>query len=443
MAQRAQRSLETARTAVPEGTFAVGAGLLVAGITAYAFQIVSFRALSKGDYTALNGLWVLVFVVAPGMFLPLEQEVGRALADRRARGDGGGPLVKRAALLGGILTAALIVAALAAGGPLSDNLFHGRSALLVCFAIALASYAVEHLTRGTLSGNGRFGPYGLLLAIEGVVRVAPVIVLWLAGIDDPLYYGLALAIPPALSSAIALSGQHGLFKPGPDAPYSELSTALGYLFVGSLLAQTLGYAAVLGATVLATAGERDAVADFIVGFFLARIPILLFQAVQAALLPKLASLAGAGRHDDFKTGLRRLVVVVVGIGVIGVVAGFTAGPWAGGILFGEKFTLGHRDLALLAAGSGAFILALTLAQALIALMGHAKAAAAWVAGIVAFVVVTAVGDDLFLRVELGYLAGSLVSVVAMGALLLQRIAAGVPDSVRPLVEALEHEPLEI
>src|SRR5688572_2727076 len=34
MAQRAQRSIETARNAVPEGTFAVGAGLLVAGITA-------------------------------------------------------------------------------------------------------------------------------------------------------------------------------------------------------------------------------------------------------------------------------------------------------------------------------------------------------------------------------------------------------------------------
>jgi O-antigen/teichoic acid export membrane protein len=231
--------------------------------------------------------------------------------------------------------------------------------------------------------------------------------------------------------------------PGPQAPYSELSTALGYLLLGSLLAQTLGYAAFLGATVLATSGEREAVADFIVGFFLARIPILLFQAVQAALLPKLAGLAGAGRHDEFITGLRRLIVVVVGIGVLGVVGGFTVGPWAGEILFGDKFTLGHRDLALLAAGSGAFILGLTLAQALIALMGHARAAAAWVVGIVGFVVVTAAGDDLFLRVELGFLAGSLLSAAAMGVLLVQRIRSGVPDSVAPLVRALEHEPLEI
>jgi hypothetical protein len=64
-------------------------------------------------------------------------------------------------------------------------------------------------------------------------------------------------------------------------------------------------------------------------------------------------------------------------------------------------------------------------------------------GIVGFVAVTAAGDDLFLRVELGFLAGSALAAAAMGALLVQRIRAGVPDSVAPLVAALEHEPLEI
>lgn len=443
MAERAQRFLEAARKPLPEGTFAVGAGLLILGLTAYGFQIVSFRGLSKADYTALNGLWALLFVVAPGVFLPLEQEVGRAVAHRRALGIGGGPLVKRAALLGTILTGSLIAVALIAGGPISDRLFHGRTALLFCFALALAAYAVEHLIRGTLSGNGRFGPYGLLLGVEGLFRLGPAAVLLIAGVKEPFYYGLALAIPPLVASAIALARQRDLLTPGPEAPYSELSSRLGYLLLGSVLAQTLGYAAFLGATVLATAGERDAVADFIVGFFLARIPILLFQAVQAALLPKLAGLAGAGRHDEFVTGLQRLVVVVVGIGALGVVGGFTLGPWVGGVLFGESFNLGHQDLALLAAGSGAFILALTLAQALIALMGHSRAAVAWVIGIVGFVVVTALGDDLFLRVELGFLAGSVLAVVAMSAFLLARIRAGVPDSVEPLMEAIEHEPLEI
>jgi O-antigen/teichoic acid export membrane protein len=444
MSQRAQRLIEAAKKPMPEGTYAVGAGLLVSGITTYGFQILSFRALDKAAYAALSGLWVVVFVVAPGFFLPLEQEVGRALADRRARGVGGGPLVKRAALAGTLLAITLIIASLVASGPIIDSLFHGRDALLTCFVIALASYGVQHLTRGTLSGNGRFGPYGMILGAEGVIRLLPCIVLAAAGVDQPVYYGLCLAVPPVLASVVALRGQHGLLTPGPDAPWSELSSRLGFLLAGSVLAQALSYAAFLGVTLLATTHQQKASAgDFIAGLFLARIPILLFQAVQAALLPKLAGLAGSGRREDFRSGLKKLVLIVAGIGVIGVVAGYTAGPWAGHLLFGTKFNLGGKDLALLAAGSGAFILALTLAQALIALLGHARATGAWVIGIVGFVVVTALGHDLFFRVELGYLIGSVLSAIAMAALLVDQMRRIAPDSLAELVEQIEHEPLEI
>ena len=209
----------------------------------------------------------------------------------------------------------------------TDRLFHGQEVLLVCFVIALATYAVQHITRGTLSGNGRFGPYGMILGAEGVFRIAPVIVVYLAGIDSLVWYGLALAIPPVLASIVSVWGQHGLMEPGPDAEWSELSTNLTLLFLGSLAAQALSYAAALGVLVLAQGKvERDAAADFIVGFFIARIPILLFQAIQAALLPKLAALSGAGKHDDFRSGLKKLVMIVVGVGVLGVVAGATIGP---------------------------------------------------------------------------------------------------------------------
>ncbi|MCZ7528833.1 MAG: hypothetical protein M5U14_22140 [Acidimicrobiia bacterium] len=441
MSQRAQRFLEAARRPVPEGTFAVGAGLLVAGLTAYGFQILAFRALSKESYAALNGLWVIVFVAAPGFFLPLEQEVGRALAHRRAQGLGGGPLVKRAAVVGGAVTLALVVAALLGGQALVDNLFNHEGLLLAGFVVALVAYSGEHLARGTLSGNGRFGPYGLMLGSEGVIRLAACAVLFAVGLTSPGPYGLVLAGAPIAAIAVSMFRQRGLVTPGPDAPWSELSSALGYLLAGSVFAQTLGYAAFLGASVLATSDERDALGGFIAGLFIARIPILLFQAVQAALLPKLAGLAGSGRYDDFRAGLRKLVVIVVGIGVIGVLGGLTLGPWAGELLFGSKFTLGNRDLALLAAGSGAFILALTIAQALIALGGHAQAVLAWLAGIVGFLVVTALGSDLFLRVEMGFLAGSLASVGMMTVLLAARLRAGAVPSPEILVEALEAERL--
>ncbi len=428
MAQRTQRLLEAARKPVPEGTFAVGAGLIVSGLTAYGFQILSFRALPKTDYTALNGLWVFVFVLAPGFFLPLEQEVSRALSHRRARGEGGGPVVRRAAAAGFALTVALALLSVLASvaTPITDRIFHGRDVLVPCLVIALFTFYFQLLSRGTLSGNGRFGGYGKILAFEGILRLLPCAALALAGVDQPLWYGLCLAVPPLPGTLLALRGEHGLLAPGPPAPWAELSTNIGYLLFGSLFAQVLSYAPFLGVQILATGHhERKVAANFIVGLFLARIP--------------------TGRHADFREGLRKLVTVVVAISAIGVLAGGTLGPPVGEILFGEKFNLGHIDLALLAAGSGLFILALTLAQALIALMGHARALMAWLVGIVAFVAVTAVaGDDLFLRVEIGSIAGAAASTIAMGWFLLQRMRAGVPDeSLDHFVEQIEHEPLEI
>jgi O-antigen/teichoic acid export membrane protein len=447
MAQRAQRSLEAAKKAVPEGTFAVGIGLAVTGLTTYGFFVAAARGLSARDYAAvIGGLWPLVFVVAPGCFLPLEQEVGRALAHRRAIGIGGAPVVRRAAIAAAWGTGGLVVISLALGGVLTDTLFKDNAGLVLCFAIALITYAFQHLTRGTLSGNGRFGPYGVILGAEGCIRFVPSIVLWFAGVTNPIPYGLCLAIPPVLASLFALRGERGLLKPGPEAPWSELSSNLAYLLTGSVLAQGLGYAPTLVATVLASDTQDRAVAAFVSGFLLARVPIILFQAVQAALLPKLARLAGAGQHEDFKNGLRKLVLIVVGVGVIGVLGGLTLGPWAVELFFAK--TIDRSDLALLAAGSGLFILALTLAQALIALMGHAKATFAWGVGIAAgaiTLVATSVANvELFLRVELSYIFASGACTAVMAVLLARQIVAGVPaESVERLFDAIEHEPLEI
>ncbi len=451
MAQRTQRLIEAARRPMPEGTFVVGAGLLVAGLSAYGFQILSFRALTEANYNALNGLWVFVFVLAPGFFLPLEQEVGRALADRRVKGLGGRPVVERAAIAGLVLTIvlAIVTGAAAAGTPLIDDLFEGSTGLAACLVIALFTYGTQHLARGTLSGSARFGSYGLIIGAEGVFRLVPCAALAIADVGDPAWYGLCLALPPAFAAALALSRERQLLIPGPHAPWSELSTNLGFLFFASISAQALGYAPFLGAVLVRTSNQDKTVANFLAGVFLARIPILLFQAVQAALLPKLAGLAGAGRQDEFRTGLRKLVVVIVSVGGVGVLAAATLGPQVGEILFGKKFDLGHKDLALLTAGSSIFILALTLAQALIALMGHWRVLVAWLTGIVAFVAVFLASEhNRFDReaVEIAFIIGAFASAVTMGVMLLIRMRAGIvsdDEALARLAEQIEHEPLEI
>jgi O-antigen/teichoic acid export membrane protein len=442
--ERVQRLVGAAKKVpLPEGTYAIGAGLLIAGLTAYGFQIVAAHKLSKTEYAALNSLWAIVFVVAPGLFQPLEQEVARALAHRRVRGVGGGPLVKRAAVLGGILAITVAVASGIGAKPLIDHLFHGEAWLLGGLFVALGCYYLAHMTRGTLAGNGRFGAYGLMHGSEGMLRITFCIVIAAIGVSSPGLYGLALALPPLFAVAISLRGQRNLLLPGPAAPYSELSGALGLLLLGSLLAQLLSYASFLGATLLAHGqAQKDLTGQFITGVFVARVPLLLFQAVQAALLPKLSTLASEGKTDDFRTGMRKLVTIVGGLGIIGTIGATFVGPWGGKVLFGDKWILGDRDMFLLTLGSAAFIVALTFAQGLIALKAYKQAASAWVLGIVAFVVTVALGHDLFLRNELGSLAGGLGAAMLMGFFLVRRMRAG-DGRLEDLVEVIEHEPLEI
>ena len=125
MKQRISSAVGAARQTLPEGTGSVGAGLVVSAITAYVFVVIALNALSGDTKAAFSAFWAVIFVAGPGFFLPLEQEVGRALAHRRAQGLGGGPLVTKAAKLGGIITVVLVIATIATAPLLSDQLYHG------------------------------------------------------------------------------------------------------------------------------------------------------------------------------------------------------------------------------------------------------------------------------------------------------------------------------
>ena len=99
-------------------------------------------------------------------------------------------------------------------------------------------------------------------------------------------------------------------------------------------------------------------------------------------------------------------------------------------------------MLLLTLGAATFIIALTLAQGLIALRSYPRAAFAWIAGIVTFLVTVALGHDLFLRNELGFVVGGGTAAVLMGIFLLRRMRKG-GATIGDLVEVIEHETLEI
>jgi O-antigen/teichoic acid export membrane protein len=432
------------RNPLPTGTFAVGAGLLVAGLSAYGFLAVADRPLTKAEYSPLSATWSLVFLIGPGLFLPLEQEISRALAERRTQGLGGAPVVRRAATLGVGLALAVLVLLIATARWSVDELFDHQLLLLVGLTLGVAGALAGHLTRGCMSGTGHFKGYGTYIGADGLIRLLGCVLCAVIGVTTAGWYGIALGIAGLLAVPVALRVERPSLRPGPEAALREISSALGYLLIASLLAFGLMNIGPVIVKLLASDAQADAAGRFITGVVVARIPLFLFQAVQAALLPKLSALAAAGRLGDFRAGLRRIMVVVAGLAVAGTVVGAVLGPTIVEIMF-PNADLDSRTMGLLAAGSGLYMLALACAQAVIALGGHRDQVIGWGMGIVALALTTwLASDDLFFRVELGLLVGSLAALLTMGVLLLRRLAVAGPLTVDrgDFIEAIHEVPIE-
>ena len=404
------------RNPLPGGAVTVGVGLLLAGVCTYAFLAIAGHALTALRYSAFASFWALLFVVAPGIFLPLEQELARAIAARRARGDGGGPVVRRVALIGGGFLAVLVVGALLGFGPIDSHLLGGDGVLMVALLLGLTAYCSEHIGRGTLSGNGRFGSYGVLLGAEGVYRVLFCAALALAHVTSPGPYGLALVAGSFAAVATALARERGLLAAGSHSSNAEVTTALGSLLLASLATQFMFNGGTVVVQLLASPSEQRAAGTFLNGRVLAFVPLFLFQAVTAALLPRLSALHSRAALVEFQRTLLRLIMFVCVLGAVAIAAAFVLGPAVLRLVFGPNFLLTHQDLALLAASCTALMAAQALGQGLIARSNYRGVVAGWFAGVVAFFAVVFAVRPLLLRVELGLVIGGLAAAVFLAAL---------------------------
>jgi O-antigen/teichoic acid export membrane protein len=417
-------------------------GLVISGVATYGFLSVTKRALGEDAFTSVSLLWFLTFILAPGFFLPVEQEVGRALAHRRALKQGSLPVVRKAGALDGGLAIAVIIVLLALSPLLVSSQFDGSWALMAGLIFAFACYAVAHLTRGVWSGTGRFSAYGRLMGSEGLIRLIACVAVAVAGIKAPGVYGFLVGAPVLAGVALSFRGQHNIVEPGPEASWGEITPNLGWLLIGSVCAAALVNAGPIAANMLKTSNlQNEQVNQLTTGVIMARVPLFMFQAVQAALLPKLARLAAHGQLTEFVRGFRRLMQVVTAVAIAGVLGAFTLGPFAVKVFFDSYIS--RRTITMLALASGLYMIALALAQAVIALHGHAKVALGWFTGLVVFIAVAAIPDhDLLLRVELALVVASVASLVLFAVVLRLLVRRGVSPTEESLFEAFEELPLD-
>jgi O-antigen/teichoic acid export membrane protein len=404
---------------VTSGTATVGAGLVVLGISAAVYLIVTARAVGPVEFASVSTLWTLVYTFGIGAFLPFEQELGRAVAHRTGLGQGGAPVVARVAAIAAAVLLILLLAGALLSPVLVSRLFGGHWNALFALGAAMTVMAVQYVSRGVFSGSGRFEWYSSQLGIEGAARTVGCAGLFALGVHGASWYVWLLVAAPLASVVLTLPGAApgrrgagAATRSGPPASWAEVSVNLGWLLTAALCAQGVANAAIVALRVLAPGGA--AAGQFLAAFVIARIPLFLFQAVQAALLPGLARALAIDDAAGYRRELWRVLGATGLVGAAGMAGAAAAGPEALRLAFGAGFGLGRADIVVLAAGTALYMLALVFQAGLLARRRHRDNALCWAVALGVFALTCALPVAALARVELALILSSAVAAGLLG-----------------------------
>ena len=403
------------RSPLPDGTNAIGLGLVVNGLSTYGFLVLARRSVGDEAYGGLAVTWALVYILGPGLFQPLEQELARATAARGARGEGSAPVLHQAARVGAIALALVFVGILVAWPLGLAGMLDNRADLLIALLLGLAAFAFAELGRGILSGRHLFEAYGRYFAFEGGSRMVVAAAFTVIGVEIVGVYALTLAAAFLIGTIGAAYRVRPFVRPGPPARMAEITPALGLLLGISISEAFLLNVGPVAVSIVGDDLGEEAPGVFLNGLIISRIPLFFFQAVKASLLPNLTARATEGDLDGFREVQLRLVAAVAVVAVGSTVVIALIGPWLIDLLFADE--LSSRDMALLSASGGGLMLMLSLSLGLVALHDTRLAIVGFATAVAVFPIAIQFADEPFLQVEIALLAATLSGSLVNGVLL--------------------------
>lgn len=393
------------------GAVVVSAATALAGVLAYAFQVLAARTLGPAAFGQVGALWGATFLLGIVLFRPLEQTTSRALADRLARGEEVRTVLRAVSRVGVAVAAAFAVAAVLLGPFAARRLFLGDRTMTLLLALAVLGYGVQYVLRGILAGAQWFPGYAGVLLGDGVLRLVLALPLVLvssrllaAGAVAAAGGGAAIAVAALCRNRLRSLGRAG------RGPAFEARAALAFAAPAAVIAG-VDQLLVNGAPLLVlAAGGHDASRAAGVVFaatMLVRIPVFVFQGLSATLLPNVAHLNALRRRGPSAAALQTAGACFATAAVALVGTTVLAGPQALRLIFGAGFSARPGGLALLALGVSFYLPAAALSQALLALDRAGRAALAWAAAGAAFVAgFASVPGDAVLRSGAALASGS-------------------------------------
>lgn len=396
------------------GSVKVAAGLGFYGGTTFVFLTLAARVMGPSRYSDFAVFWGLVYGVGLGVSIPFEQEVSRRVSEARAHGGSGVGALRTAYRVGGCLLVVL-AAAMAVIAPLVNRGHHTSSwALWLSCCAAFVGLNAAYISRGGLSGSRRFGRYAAQLGAEGAVRVVAAATLTAVAVGGT--WPWAFSIPAAIAVSVAVTAPMVWRQPVDEhVAMRPMVASITAVVVSSTISQLLVNFGPVVVRLLSDDAEQALAGRFLAAALLARVPIFLFAAVQAVLMPALVAAVVRGDRSAFTTSLRRVLVPTLGLALLGVLICLSIGPQLLDVL-GPDYRLPRSDLVLLATSMGLFLGTLVLQPAAIALRQHREAAVAWIASGLVFVAVCLLPVGPLRAVELALIAACGLAVLALGGL---------------------------
>ncbi len=392
----------------------VTGALIINGILTYAYFTLPTRAslLDKEEFAIFATLWFVVFTVGAGLFVPLEQEIVRAVVTSAEAEQG--RIFSTLAALGLVVAAVLSGMSIVFRDGLADLFFAGETSTVDAFAFALVGFMAFQCLRGWAAANLSFGKYSMMILVDSTSRLGLLLVLFstetarLTTMAFTLGAGMMIA-----SIAGGFSLQIKLAKPDPSQLRSLAGRFAG-LSSSQFLAQIVLNGPLLIAPLVGGAENATQVADLGVGLLLLRTPLLLYPAVAATVLPRLV----ASLENQTVNVFRRELFLWTAGGLTATLLGSVVSAIVGGqvlqFLFGPEYSLPIIALMCLFAGSMLFILASTLSLGLLALQHRAFIIVGWAGSTAAGTAVLLIPASFLSRISLAYLISTSTAVLIMG-----------------------------